>query len=339
MSRLGSVPLSVLDLAAVGSGKTDAEAVNRSVDLARHVEELGYQRFWTAEHHNIAAVASSVPDLLALRVADATTSIRVGAGGVMLPNHSPLQVAERYLTLEAFHPGRVDLGLGRASGTDLRTAHAVRRSDALDFESQVDELTGFLDGTMPAGHQYAGIRALPQGPSRPMLWLLGSSMASASLAAARGERYAFAAHLAPHLAAAAVRHYRERFQPSVGLAHPYAIVSAAVIAASDDVQAHRLAGSSALAFVRTTTGRVHPIPSPQEVEAHRWTEHDRAMGRAYLQSQIVGGPETVEAGLTDLLEATGADELMITATMHSAEDHRRSFEIVAEVAAATKAPC
>ncbi|MFG2937841.1 LLM class flavin-dependent oxidoreductase [Streptomyces sp. NPDC048282] len=337
MSRLGSVPLSVLDLATVGSGSTDAEAVNRSVDLARHVEALGYRRFWTAEHHSIPSVASSSPDLLALRVADATSTIRVGAGGVMLPNHSPLQVAERYLTLEAFHPGRIDLGLGRAPGGDLRTAHAVRRSDALDFGSQIDELTGFLDGTLPAGHRYAGIRALPQGPSRPTLWLLGSSMASASLAAARGERYVFAAHLAPHLAGASVRHYRERFRPSPALKQPYAVASAAVIAAEDDIRAERLAGSSALAFVHTTTGRLHHIPSPEEVDAHRWTDQERAVGQSYLQGQIIGGPKTVEAGLTDLLETTGADELMVTATVHSAADHRRSYEIIAEVAAGAKA--
>ncbi|MFF5365168.1 LLM class flavin-dependent oxidoreductase [Streptomyces scabiei] len=337
MSRLGSVPLSVLDLAIVGSGSTDAEAVNRSVALAQHVERLGYRRFWTAEHHNIASVASSVPDLLALRVADATSTIRVGAGGVMLPNHSPLQVAERYLTLEAFHPGRIDLGLGRAPGTDLRTAHAVRRSDALDFGSQIDELTGFLDGTLPSGHRYEGVRALPQGPSRPTLWILGSSMASASLAAARGERYVFAAHLAPQSVGVAVRHYRERFRPSPDLKRPYAIASAAVIAAEDDAQADRLAGSSALGFVHTMTGRLHRVPSPEEVDAYRWTEQERAVGQSYLQGQIIGGPKTVETGLTDLIEATGADELMITATVHSAADHRRSFEIVAEVVADAKA--
>ncbi|MCH5677634.1 LLM class flavin-dependent oxidoreductase [Streptomyces gilvus] len=337
MSRLGSVPLSVLDLATVSSGSTDAEAVNRSVSLAQHVEGLGYQRFWTAEHHNIPSVASSAPDLLALRVADATSTIRVGAGGVMLPNHSPLQVAERYLTLEAFHPGRIDLGLGRAPGTDRRTAHAVRRSEALDFGSQIDELTGFLDGALPPGHRYEGIRALPQGPSRPTLWLLGSSLASASLAAARGERYVFAAHLAPHLAGVAVQHYREQFRPSAALQQPYAIASATVIAAEDDMQADRLAGSSALGFVRTATGRPQPIPSPEEVDAHRWTDQERAVGQSYLQGQIIGGPKTVEAGLSDLLETTGADELMITATVHSADDHRRSFEIIAEAAAGTKA--
>ncbi|MEU9456968.1 LLM class flavin-dependent oxidoreductase [Streptomyces sp. NPDC048277] len=337
MSRLGSVPLSVLDLAMVGSGSTDAEAVNRSVDLAQHVERLGYTRFWTAEHHNTASVASSAPDLMALRIADSTSTIRVGSGGVMLPNHSPLQVAERYLTLEAFHPGRIDLGIGRAPGTDMRTAHAVRRSDALDYAKQVEELAGFLDGALPSGHRYEGIRALPQGPSRPPLWFLGSSMSSAALAAARGERYVFAAHLAPHLAGVAVQHYRERFKPSRALKRPYAIVSAAVIAADDDLQAERLAGSSALAYTQTVAGRLHLLPSPKEVEAHRWTDQERAIGQSYLQGQVIGGPQTVASDLADVLDVTGADELMVTSTVHSAEDHRRSFEIIAEIAAAAKA--
>lgn len=336
MPRLGSVPLSVLDLAIVGSGSTDADAVNRSVALARHVEELGYTRFWTAEHHNTPSVASSVPDLLALRVADSTSVIRVGSGGVMLPNHSPLQVAERYLTLEAFHPGRIDLGIGRAPGTDMRTAHALRRSDATDYAKQVEELTGFLDGSLPSRHPYSGVQAVPQGPSRPPLWFLGSSLSSAALAAERGERYVFAAHLAPHLAADAVRLYKERFRPGPALERPYVIVSAAVIAADDDLRADRLAGSSALAFVHTTTGRLHRLPSPEEVDAYKWTAQERLVGQSYLQGQFIGGPKTVEEGLRHLLDTTDADELMITSTLHSAADHRRSFEIVAEISAAAR---
>ncbi|WP_197684005.1 LLM class flavin-dependent oxidoreductase [Allokutzneria albata] len=333
MADSTSPPLSVLDLATVAEGSTDAEALRRSVDLAQHVESLGYQRFWTAEHHSMPTIASSAPDLLALQVANATSTIRVGSGGVMLPNHSPLVVAERFAFLEAFHPGRVDLGIGRAPGTDPKTAAAVRRHTGHgveDFTEQLAELEGYLDGALPEGHPFAGVRAVPTNPTRPPVWLLGSSGYSAALAARLGRPFAFAYHFAPDNAAAALRHYREAFRPSRELAQPYAILTVGVITADTAAQAQRLSRPMGLSAARLRSGRPTRLPSPEDVEKHSWTPAEEAVAEHFLSTYLVGEPDEVAARLRVLVASMGADEAMITSIIHSAEDQRRSFALLAK---------
>ncbi|XVV12579.1 LLM class flavin-dependent oxidoreductase [Actinoplanes sp. CA-131856] len=322
-----NVVLSVLDLATVTEGSTEAEAVNRSVVLAQRAEQLGYTRFWTAEHHNMPTVASSAPDLIALRIADTTTRLRVGAGGVMLPNHSPLQVAERYLTLEAFHPGRIDLGVGRAPGTDQAAAFALRRSDATPYPDQLAELDAYLDGTTTGPHPF--LAALPRGTSRPPIFLLGSSMASARLAAARGDGFAFAGHFSPALAVPALRAYREHFTPGA-LDRPYAILAVSALAADTSDRAEWLAGAQQLASVRLAHGAGGPVPNPEAAAQHRWSSQDRAIADNVRTRQVVGDQADVHRQLDMLINDTGADELMITANVHGHDDHIRSLELIAE---------
>ncbi|MFB9904083.1 LLM class flavin-dependent oxidoreductase [Allokutzneria oryzae] len=326
-------PLSVLDLATVAEGSSDAAALRRSVELAQHVESLGYQRFWTAEHHSMPTIASSSPDLLALQVGNATSTIRVGSGGVMLPNHSPLVVAERFAFLEAFHPGRVDLGIGRAPGTDQRTAAAVRRHighGVEDFTDQLTELEGYLDGALPEGHAFTGVHAVPTNPTRPPVWLLGSSGYSAALAAQRGRPFAFAYHFAPDNAAAALRHYREAFRPSPELAEPYAILTVGVIAADTAAEAERLAMPTALSMARLRAGRPTRLPSPETVERHEWTPGESAAARNFLSTYLIGEPDDVAARLRRLVGSMGADEAMITSIIHSAKDQQHSYTLLAE---------
>lgn len=324
------VPLSVLDVAIVSAGSDHATALRRSVTLARHAERLGYTRFWTAEHHAVPMIASSAPDLIAMRVADATRTIRIGAGGVMLPNHAPLQVAERFLTLEAFHPGRIDLGVGRAPGSDRIAAHALGRRDSADYPEQVAQLAAFLDDDLPPAHPYAPLHAVPHPGSRPPIFLLGSSLASARLAAARGSRYAFGAHFSTiDLALNALAVYRDAFQPSSELSEPYAIVVVSVTAADTDEAAARIASASSLGYVRLVAGDPGPLPTPQEASTHAWTPDELATATAYHADHVIGGPEKVGAELTEILAGTGADELMLTANIHSLEDRLRSYEIAA----------
>lgn len=328
------LPLSLLDLATVPTGSDHTTALRCSVELARHAERLGYTRFWTAEHHGVPMIASSAPDLLAMRVADATTTIRVGAGGVMLPNHAPLQVAERFLTLEALHPGRIDLGLGRAPGSDQRVAHALGRRETADYSQLVAELAAFLDGGFPPSHPYGLLQVIPHPGSRPPIFLLGSSLASARLAAARGSRYAFGANFATiEGAVAALAAYRSSFEPSDELERPYAIVCVSVTAADTDQAAERIASASSLGYLRLIAGDPGPLPSPQEAAKHVWSPRESAIAQSYHADHVIGGPDTVRDQLTDILARTQADELMVTANIHSVEDRLRSYEIVAEVVA------
>ena len=325
------VGLSVLDLATVADGTTEAEAVNRAVALAQSAEGLGYRRFWTAEHHSMATIASSTPDLIALRIADTTSHLRVGAGGVMLPNHSALQVAERYLTLEAFHPGRIDLGVGRAPGTDQAASAALRRSDATSYVDQLAELDAYLDGTAAEAHP--DVRAVPRGASRPPLFLLGSSLTSARLAAARGDAFAFAGHFSPAMAVPALRTYREHF--TVGtLQRPHAILAVAALAADTDDHARWIAGATRLAAVRHARGTAGPLPSPEAAARHHWSEQDRAIADSVTTGHVVGDQGHVGDVLRALAEQTGADELMITAKLHGHDDHVRSLQLIAEAMSA-----
>jgi luciferase family oxidoreductase group 1 len=326
------IPLSVLDLATVSTGSTEAQALRRSRDLAVHIEALGYHRFWVAEHHNIPSVASSAPDILIAEIANATSTIRVGSGGVMLPNHAPMVVAERFATLEAFHPGRIDLGLGRAPGSDQRTMRAVRRAAAGsddEFIHQLGELTAFFDGTFPPGHLFEGLRAIPGGRSlRPPYWLLGSSDYSARAAALLSQRFGFAYHFSAQTAPLAMRLYREMFRPSEELPAPQALLTVGVICADTEAEAVRLSSSMALGFARLRTGNPQPLASPDEVEAHAWTETEQALAPRFLDGYVVGAPEQVAERLGGLARDLQADELMLATPVWDPQAQKHSFALV-----------
>jgi luciferase family oxidoreductase group 1 len=331
-----TVPVSVLDLAPVPSGSSPSEALGHSIELARRAEQLGYTRLWVAEHHNMPGIASSAPAVLIAHLASATDRLRVGSGGVMLPNHPPLVVAEQFGMLEALHPGRIDLGIGRAPGTDQVTAAALRRSaDALsaeDFPQQLMDLLAFFTGTFPPGHPYSAITAVPGLGNMPSIWLLGSSGYSAQVAGLLGLPFAFAHHFSAENTIPALRLYRETFRPSRSLPEPYALIGVAAICAESDERARWLAAPGILSFVRLRAGRPGTFPTPEEAAAHTYSPSERAIAEHRLANQVVGGPDTVREGLEGLIEATGADELMITTMVHDHHDRLRSYELIAEVA-------
>jgi len=328
------VRLSVLDLAVVGEGSSPAEALRNSTDLVGRAERLGYHRYWVAEHHNMPGIASSSPAVLLAHLGQASETIRLGSGGVMLPNHAPLVVAEQFGMLEALHPGRIDLGIGRAPGTDGITAMALRRSaEALgadDFPEQLSDLLGFFDGEFPEGHPYRGITAVPGRGDRPALWLLGSSDYSAQVAGLLGLPFSFAHHFAAANTEPALAAYRARFRPSADLAEPYAMLGVNVVCAETDERARWLAGPGALAFLRLRQGRPSRYPTPEEAAEYRFTPAERHGIRTWTASHIVGSPDTVRAALAQLVERTDADELMITTMVHGHGDRCRSYELVAE---------
>ncbi|MGI9148429.1 MAG: LLM class flavin-dependent oxidoreductase [Chloroflexota bacterium] len=332
MADLRDVPLSVLDLAPVSSGSSSAAALRNSVDLARHVERLGFHRYWVAEHHNMVGIASSAPAVLIGHIAAATSSIRVGSGGVMLPNHTPLVVAEQFGMLEAFHPGRIDLGIGRAPGTDQVTASALRRTadiSADTFPQDLSEVMAFFEGSFPSNHVYAQITAVPALGNMPAMWLLGSSGYSAQVAGYFGLPFAFAHHFMPDNTLPALALYRSGFRPSANLEKPYALVAAAVVCADSDERARWLALPGALSFVRLRAGHPDVLPSPEDAAAYAYTVAERQAIETRQAHQIIGDPETVRRGLTELLERTQADELMLTTIVHDHADRLRSYELVA----------
>ena len=330
MSDPPGVPLSVLDLAPVGTGASSRQSLADTLSLARAAERLGFARYWLAEHHGMPGVASSAPAVLIGAVAAATERLRVGSGGVMLPNHAPLVVAEQFGMLEALHPGRIDLGIGRAPGTDPRTAAALRRSvdglSAEDFPEHLAQLRGFFRGTVP------GLRAVPAEGNEPPVWLLGSSGYSAQLAGLLGLPFAFAHHFSAANTLPALALYRASFHASEDLTAPYAMVCVSVVCAEDDERARWLAGSGALSFLRLRSGRPSTVPTPEEAAAYPYSPAERAFVEDRLEAQVIGGPETVRRGLDALLTATQADELMVTTTVHSSAERLASFERVAALA-------
>jgi len=331
-----SVPLSILDLSPIPSGGSAGTALRSSIDLARHAERWGYNRYWVAEHHNMPGIASSVPAILIGHLAEATSTLRIGSGGLMLHNHAPLSVAEQFGMLEALHPGRIDLGIGRAPGTDQLTARALRRSagaeGADDFPRQFAELRAFFDDEWPDGHPYQAVHATVARGSVPALWLLGSSGYSAQVAGILGLPFAFAHHFSGDNTMAALDLYRSSFRASDVLDAPYAMIGVAVVCAPTDEEARWLHGSSRLSMLRLRTGQPGLLPSPEEAAAYEMTPRDQLVVDSTTGNHVVGDPERVAAAFDELLERTGADELMITTNIHGHAERLRSVQLVAEAA-------
>jgi luciferase family oxidoreductase group 1 len=323
------IPLSVLDLATVASGSSPAQALRETTLLAVEAERLGYQRFWVAEHHAMPAVASSAPAVLIEHLATATTTLRVGSGGVMLPNHAPLVVAEQFATLEALHPGRIDLGLGRAPGTDHVTARALRRSADLGADHFPDDVVELIRYLLP-NESPAHPAPVPGSGYLPEIWLLGSSTFSAQLAGMLGLPFSFAYHFAPALLDQAVAAYRANFQPSLLLDAPHFMVAASVICAETDEEAQRLSLSNALNILQRSTGRMGPLPSVEEASARTFSESEQALIDESMSSHLIGNPDTVHEGLSKLVERVGAEEVMISTRTHSYDARARSYELVAQ---------
>jgi luciferase family oxidoreductase group 1 len=333
-----SVPVSVLDLCPVPTGGSTGEALRRSVDLARHAERWGFRRYWVAEHHNIPGIASSAPAVLAGQIASATSSIRVGSGGVMLPNHAPLTVAEQFGMLEAMYPGRIDLGIGRAPGTDRATARALRRNPeglpAADYASQLAELRAYFAGRpaedRPAEDRPAGqIHAIPAEGNEPAVWLLGSTGYSAELAGLLGLPFAFAYHFSAANARPALALYRRVFRPSGTLAEPYCLISVSALCAEDADAARWQHGSMRLSALRLRAGRPSTLPSPQEAAERGYSDAEQAVIAEATASHVVGDRAAVIEQLDRLVETTGADELMVTTSTFAHADRLASYELLA----------
>jgi luciferase family oxidoreductase group 1 len=327
------VQLSILDLVRVRENGSARIALDDARDLAAHAETLGYRRFWVAEHHNAAGIASAATSVVIGHIAAGTHSIRIGAGGVMLPNHAPIVIAEQFGTLAQLFPGRIDLGLGRAPGTDQNTMRALRRSlvNSDAFPQDVLELQAYF-GPPQAGQT---VQAVPAGGTEVPLWILGSSTYGAQLAAALGLPYGFASHFAPDLLGDALAIYRERFTPSAQLDRPYATIGVNIIAADSDAEARRLATTQQMSFTNLFRGaRGLSQPPIDDIEQY-WSPMEKAQAMRMLARSIVGSPETVRGGIAALIAETQADELMIVSDIYDRDARKRSLAIVADVAAST----
>jgi luciferase family oxidoreductase group 1 len=321
--------LSVLDLAPIGSGGTAAAALRQSVELARVAERLGYVRYWFAEHHGMPGIASSSPEILIEHIASATSMIRVGSGGIMLPNHAPLRIAEVFHTLETLHPNRIDIGLGRAPGTDPVTSRAMRPFDAEQFPQQLQELIGLSAGRLPADHPFRTVRVIPAGVSLPPIWILGSSGASARFAGSLGVGYSFARHFSPAPPEPAIDAYFESFKPSDQFPKPHVILGISVICADTQERAEYLAGSTDLVWVRYQRGEFGLLPSPEEAAAYDWSAHERALARAGRARHFIGTPAAVREEIDSVVKSTGASEAIVTTMIHDPDERRRSYELLA----------
>jgi luciferase family oxidoreductase group 1 len=328
------IPLSVLDLSVVTTGTKPAAALRNSIDLACHVDGLGYLRYWLAEHHNLSSVASPAPDIMIGQIAAVTSHIRVGSGGVMLPNHAPLMVAERFKMLEALFPGRIDLGLGRAPGTDGATAHALRsrldRREGDDFLERLHELTLWETRDFPPNHPYNKVVAMPDDVPLPPIWLLGSSDYSSELAAQVGMGFAFAHHFASYDAVTALTNYHQRFKPSGWRATPHGILAVAAIAAETDAEAQRLASSMELNRLRRDRGEYWPLPSVEEALAYPYSDAERASVARNRSRLFAGTPATIMAKLQPMIAESHADELMIITAVYDHEARKKSYSLLAD---------
>jgi luciferase family oxidoreductase group 1 len=325
------VQLSVLDLAYIGEGFAAADALGNALDLARHAEAAGFERFWLAEHHNLAGIASAATAVCICHVAGGTKTIRIGAGGIMLPNHSPMVIAEQFGTLATLFPGRIDLGLGRAPGTDQHTLQALRREPSASeyFPQDVVELRALLGPP----RQNQTIHAIPGEATNVPLWILGSSLFGAQLAAMLGLPYAFASHFAPQALMQAVSVYRERFEPSAQLAEPYVMIGCNVIVADTEDEARRLFTSPQQQFTRMVRGTRGQLPPPVDDIENFWSPMEKAQTSSMLACSFHGSTETIKAKLAPLIQATGADELMIAAAIWDHQARVRSYELLAQAMA------
>jgi luciferase family oxidoreductase group 1 len=322
------VPLSILDLAFVPAGSTPAQALRNTLDLAQHAERWGYHRFWLAEHHNMPGIASAATAVVIGYVAQGTQRIRVGAGGIMLPNHAPLVVAEQFGTLESLYPGRIDLGLGRAPGTDQTTVRALRRSPASadTFPRDVRELQAYFAPPEPG----QAVRAVPGAGLKVPLWILGSSLFGSQLAAAYGLPYAFASHFAPAALLDALHVYRTTFEPSEQLDRPHTMAGVNVVAAETDAEARRLFTSAQQQFTNLFRGTPGLLPPPiDDIESY-WTPAEKAQASSMLKYAFVGSPDTVRKGLEAFVEQTRVDELIVVSAIHDHAARLRSYELLAE---------
>jgi luciferase family oxidoreductase group 1 len=325
------IPLSVLDLVPVRAGFTSGDALRESVELAQFAERLGYVRYWFAEHHGMASIASSAPEILIEHIASATTRIRVGSGGVMLPNHPPLRIAEVFHTLEALHPGRIDLGMGRAPGTDPATSRALRPFDGEQFPQQVQELLALSRRAFPPDHPFAPVRVVPADVRLPPIWVLASSGATARFAGSLGLGYAFARHFSPNPPGPPVRAYRESFTPSAEFPAPHVIIGVSVICAPTEEEADFLATSTDLAWVRLHQREFSlPLASPEEASRYPYTPQDRLIVDTNRLRHFIGTPIKVATLLRHLVDETGADEIMVTCGIYGTRERFRSYELLTE---------
>lgn len=328
--RLTTIPFSVLDLAPIIEGGDATDALNNTLDLAQHVEKWGFNRYWLAEHHNMPGIASSATSVVIGHVAAGTSSIRVGSGGIMLPNHASLVIAEQFGTLDALFPGRIDLGLGRAPGTDQVTAHALRRDLRHDdFPQQLAELRAYLNPKLATETLY--VRAIPGEGAKVPIWLLGSSGYSARLAGQLGLPFAFASHFSPEYTVPAIELYRSSFRPSEVLTTPYAMVGVNVVAANTDEKARFLASSMQQQFLNLIRNKPSKLLSPIENIDEISTDFEKSLLNERLATSIIGGPETVKVKLEKFLETTGADEMMVNTQIYDHQARLHSYKIVAEI--------
>ena len=321
---------SVLDLAPIVQDGSAADALRSSLELARHAEQLGYHRYWVAEHHNMPGIASAATAVVIGHIGAGTSKIRIGAGGIMLPNHAPLVIAEQFGTLDALFPGRIDLGLGRAPGTDPLTARALRRTLTGDVDAFPDDVVELMSYFRPA-EPGQRVRAVPGAGAEVAVWILGSSLFGAQLAAALGLPYAFASHFAPGQLMRAIEVYRSQFRPSAQLARPYLMLGANVVAADTDKEARLLLTSLQQAFVQLRRGTPGPLPPPVEGFEERLTPGERAILDDLLSCSFIGSPTTIQRGLAEFLARTGADELMLTSQIFDQAARLRSYELTARV--------
>jgi luciferase family oxidoreductase group 1 len=341
-----SLDLSILDQSPVRDGRTPADAIRETLDLAQAADRLGYRRYWLAEHHSTPGLAGAAPEILIAEVANRTRHIRVGSGGVMLTHYSPLKVAEQFRLLETLHPGRIDLGLGRAPGSDGRTALALRRgapapagapvpdpwgeAEIAGFPDQIRDLIGFLGDDLPPDHRFATVRAMPAGPGLPEIWLLGSTDSSAACAAHFGTAFSFAHFINADGGAAVTRAYTQAFRPSLRLAAPRASAAVFVVCADTQAEAERLARSRDLFIVRLYTGRAGPYPSVDEAERYPYSPREMAIVHHARQRTVAGAPEQVRARLLDLADEYGVTELVVVTITHDPKARLRSYELLAE---------
>jgi luciferase family oxidoreductase group 1 len=326
------LPLSVLDLSPVGAGIAPSQAIRDSIALARIADELGFTRYWFAEHHNMASIATSAPEVLIASAAAATHRIRLGAGGMMVPNHAPLHIVEVFRTLEALAPGRIDLGLGRAPGTDPVASAALRRTDT-EVNSQLAELLAFERGGFPQSHPFSKIEPMPADVSCGTIWMLGSTPVGASIAAQVGVPFAFAGHFAMAQAVKAIQHYKASYEASPKHPEPYAMLAVTAVCAETDEQAIRLAAPLRVAIVKNRTGRRSPIVSIEEALAYQFSDEENAIAEEFFTGAVIGSPATVAAGIQALVKTTGADEVMLSALLPDLAARSRSLQLISRALA------